>query len=227
MEQDTKPGPKTPEGKAISSQNARRHGLTARRSVIDTEELEALEALTAEYMAEWQPVGPTERDLVHELASCVYRSRRISHMESAFVNLEIDLTAESVEKIDGWDAPLASTLAYHHGAKHIDFLGRHEARLHRMARDIRIQLQQLQDRRRKLAQAAAAPKPQPAPKKCKNELPEALSINDAILAGLVPSLGPNSEWARAAQKIAKRSTLTREEFLTEAADPKDPDDAAA
>ena len=57
-------GPKTEEGKAISAQNARTHGLSAHSVIIDGESEEAWLNPKCEYHAECQPVGPTERDVV-------------------------------------------------------------------------------------------------------------------------------------------------------------------
>ena len=50
-------GPKTTEGKAISSQNARTHGFTASTVVITTENRELYEFKRKQFHAELQPVG--------------------------------------------------------------------------------------------------------------------------------------------------------------------------
>ena len=48
-------GPKTPEGKAISSMNALRHGLTAQAILLTNENSEAFQTLAAAYYEKFQP----------------------------------------------------------------------------------------------------------------------------------------------------------------------------
>ena len=75
-------GPITPEGKARSSRNAIRHGLTAETviaSLEDTEDYQAFEAaVTADYDAE----TAVERELVLRLASVLWRLRRATGIET-------------------------------------------------------------------------------------------------------------------------------------------------
>ena len=191
--QDTqsKGGPTTPEGKAISAKNSTKHGLYARHSALNTEDQAEYQAFLAEYMDDWKPVGATERDLVLHLADCVFRAQRYRAMEISSIDYQTGILTDQINKIERADAPLAQTLTYEVKRPHIDFIGRHEARLERMAREARNQLIRLQDRRLKLAaEAAKQAKPAPPPpKKFANEpLPRLLSINDTIRLGLVPGL---------------------------------------
>ena len=57
-------GPKTPEGKAISSMNALRHGLTAKAILLTNENPEAYTKLADAYYEKFQPADDVERDLV-------------------------------------------------------------------------------------------------------------------------------------------------------------------
>ncbi len=78
-------GPKTPEGKAVSSMNALKHGLTARRVVVlnDPDEDPAqFDHLLDELIDEHQPDGVTERFLVERIATCYWRLRRALRYEA-------------------------------------------------------------------------------------------------------------------------------------------------
>jgi len=78
-------GPRTPEGKAVSSMNALKHGLTARRVVVlnDPDEDPAeFDNLLDELIGEHQPDGVTERFLVERIAVCYWRLRRALRYEA-------------------------------------------------------------------------------------------------------------------------------------------------
>ena len=51
-------GPRTDEGKARSSQNARKHGLTAKQLAISPQDQEEFEDVLASYQREINPTGP-------------------------------------------------------------------------------------------------------------------------------------------------------------------------
>src|SRR5260370_22347637 len=76
-------GPKTPEGKAVSSMNALRHGLTASRPLLPGESQESFDELLKEYMEEYEPDGPGERDLVHRMVVSKWREQRAWTVETA------------------------------------------------------------------------------------------------------------------------------------------------
>ncbi len=61
-------GPKTEQGKAISSQNSFKHGLYSTRLVLGGEDPAQLDALKATLFAEHQPANETEALLVQEMA---------------------------------------------------------------------------------------------------------------------------------------------------------------
>ena len=59
--QTKSPGARTPEGKAISSMNALRHGLTGRVVVLPSEDMNVYNAFCKELMADLAPETPLER----------------------------------------------------------------------------------------------------------------------------------------------------------------------
>ena len=74
-------GPRTAEGKARSSRNALKHGLTSEQAVLPEESAEDFEALRQDFMDDLQPVGTTELDLVETMAMASWKLRRVWRME--------------------------------------------------------------------------------------------------------------------------------------------------
>jgi len=77
-------GPKTEEGKAISSQNRLKHGLArhnGRFAVLPTEDASAFDELLAKYLAEHEPTTQTETDLVHATAESLWLRNRAQNLQ--------------------------------------------------------------------------------------------------------------------------------------------------
>jgi hypothetical protein len=79
-------GPRTEPGKQRSSQNALRHGLTARSAVLPSEDSAAFERHHRQFLDEYQPATPTETQLVRELADTSWRLNRIPLLEADVLN---------------------------------------------------------------------------------------------------------------------------------------------
>ena len=75
-------GPRTPEGKARSSQNARKHGLFARDTVLPEENPEEFIQLIADLEQELEAGGAFERRLVRHIADAEWRMRRLVRLET-------------------------------------------------------------------------------------------------------------------------------------------------
>ena len=79
-------GPKTPEGKAISSRNGLKHGFTARRFTAhfepDPVHAEILRALEAEF----QPCTQLEYQLIASIADAHWRTKQIRTREESLFN---------------------------------------------------------------------------------------------------------------------------------------------
>src|SRR5437764_13824765 len=69
-------GPVTPEGKACSSKNSIRHGLTAKAVMLNSESHEEFQALLDSYIDQFQPATDVERDLVQTMAITPWRLNR-------------------------------------------------------------------------------------------------------------------------------------------------------
>jgi len=89
-------GPVTPEGKARSSANSRRHGLTA-SVLLDGESGEHFNLLLADFTDQFQPQTGVETDLVEVMAIARWRLRRLLAIETHLFDLE---TIRRQEQID-------------------------------------------------------------------------------------------------------------------------------
>jgi len=92
-------GPSTEAGKAISSQNALRHGLTVSTILIDGEIPERFEALLGSLVAEYEPETETERQLVENMAISKWRQLRIWGLENIAHCEEIQRLAQVSEEM--------------------------------------------------------------------------------------------------------------------------------
>jgi hypothetical protein len=95
-------GPRTDEGKARSSQNARKHGLTAQQLMIKPEEREVFEEILAEYQNEINPQGPIQQTLFDELVAAAWNLRRVRILQSQIDLLDpkFDLLARHHSRIE-------------------------------------------------------------------------------------------------------------------------------
>jgi len=109
-------GPRTPEGKASSSQNARTHGLTAKDLIIGPEDREEFEELLAGLQADVAPQGALQQTLFDELVASAWNLRRIRRMET-------DLCASAATYLDLLNDDQLQTK--------LDRLSRHKSRIER------------------------------------------------------------------------------------------------
>jgi len=78
-------GPKTPAGKAAAARNSLRHGLLAHDLILPGEDPNGeFDVLCAGLESEWQPVTPTGRFLVRELANLEWRLQRHHRAEQGY-----------------------------------------------------------------------------------------------------------------------------------------------
>ena len=140
-------GPATPEGKAISSQNAIRHGLLSNTVTIPGESLARFEEMLAAMILERCPDGDRELTLVENLAVCKWRQRRTWSLESSGIGEEMR-NQESSPDIAEKDAPVRASLAVRHLADNtrlLDLMNRYDARFSREYHRIEKILQEIQN----------------------------------------------------------------------------------
>ena len=83
-------GPKTAQGREISSRNSTKHGLSSRNLlVLECENADDFEALHDSQMEIHQPATPAEKDLVDQMIAARWRILRLQSIESGLLNTEM------------------------------------------------------------------------------------------------------------------------------------------
>src|SRR5580704_18580424 len=93
-------GPRTPEGKAIASHNALRHGLTGRVVVLPTEDMNIYRAFCKELMADLAPETPLERQYAQTFCDTQWRLNRARSYEDSMLALGHFEHADSLDVDD-------------------------------------------------------------------------------------------------------------------------------
>jgi hypothetical protein len=83
-------GPKTPTGKAITAQNATKHGLTAQNAVIKGEDPADFDLHRDEMLEYYNPQGPVETALTHRIITLSWQIKRSPNLHTAVINYQID-----------------------------------------------------------------------------------------------------------------------------------------
>jgi hypothetical protein len=97
-------GPKTPEGKARSSKNALKHGLTADSVVLEGEDKEAFEQLHAMLKNYYEVQSIVAQELCKQAAQYMWRMRRAAGFEAALMAWVHE--RQKAEETNSWmDAP--------------------------------------------------------------------------------------------------------------------------
>lgn len=156
----------TPEGKAKSSLNAVKTGLTGRPVLLASEDAEAYEAHLLQYVDRFAPVGERETELVQFLADTEWRLNRIQNLEAGLFALGRLRCADLFEDEKNEQVRRAMIDAHIlvEDAKHFKNLHLQENRLLRRYAQHAKELKELQAQRKKeqegqeQAQKAAAPK---------------------------------------------------------------------
>ena len=92
-------GPRSPEGREISSRNSQQHGVLSRRVTTDVEGNEIYERMLNGFMGEYGPRSETEILLVERLANLFWRERRLIQTERSQLSLQqSDIYAASMAK---------------------------------------------------------------------------------------------------------------------------------
>jgi len=79
-------GPRTPEGKAISSRNSLKLGLYAQTPILPGENPEELAQLTLDWETQFRPVGPYETALLHAVVRAYWFVQRYHRIEAEVIN---------------------------------------------------------------------------------------------------------------------------------------------
>lgn len=213
-------GPKTEEGKAASSLNALKHGLCAERLIIDEEDPAAFEALRADYLERYRPVGLAETRLVERIAQVAWRRERGALAEAAAWRGNsrggwiLDPKSLGKQRWDEDDDPAVAARAVpvmNGVMKELLRITMYEGRLTRELVRLKAELEGLRQERRRQAEAeayrqfaaerqaeeaaalAAAPPRQPT-------AAEIVAADPELTAALKDSMRGLAEWSRRERK---------------------------
>jgi hypothetical protein len=127
-------GPVTAEGKAASSKNAMKHGLSSEKApLLDGESSEEFNELLAAYMEKFQPRDSVESDLATEMAVARWRLRRAWSLETAAIDKEIpDQTKRAKRLYKRADTEIVHAMAFSAAATDLKNIDRYETRLRRI-----------------------------------------------------------------------------------------------
>ena len=146
-------GPRTAAGKAVSSMNAVKTGLTGRTVLLPSDDAEAYRNLLAAYENEFKPVGLRECELVQSLADIQWRLQRIPGLEMAIYARGRDEFAEQFEDLDPAARSARLDLeTFIHYQKPLRNLQLQEGRLQRQREKDMAELRELQQERREAEQ---------------------------------------------------------------------------
>src|SRR3954449_3943860 len=151
-------GPTTIEGKAKSSLNAVKAGLTGRTVLLPSEDAALYQAHVERFQQELQPVGEREAQLVQSLADTQWRLDRIPGLEFGLFALGRKRYADQFEEEE--DPQVRAALLDAHilmtEAKHFKNLHLQESRLRRQYRQDAQELRELQRERKEAEEQSAA-----------------------------------------------------------------------
>jgi hypothetical protein len=143
------PTGRTPEGKARSSMNALRHGLTARTVVLPTEDMDAYRAFSKEIADSLAAQTPVERQFAQTVADNQWRINRIRSIEDGMLGMG------HFEAAGDFDCPttlihsaMTAARAFRDRSQAFVNLSIYEQRLHRSMKEALRQLRELQTERR-------------------------------------------------------------------------------
>ena len=88
-------GPSSVEGKAISSRNSLKLGITAESMIIPGEDPAHLEQLQREYQQHYTPVGPVEAELLQDVIRAQWMLRRYYRIETEVIALRVAANQDS------------------------------------------------------------------------------------------------------------------------------------
>ncbi len=91
--------------------NAMKHGILSRYTVLSHENHADYESLVNSLMDEHHPAGATEQHLIEELASVIWRKRRVLQAEGATINKGLKESARSAKTIIPAAAPFEMGLS--------------------------------------------------------------------------------------------------------------------
>jgi len=100
-----------PQGYEVVRYNAMKHGILSRYTVLSHESHADYESLVNSLMDEHLPAGATEQHLIEELASVIWRKRRVLQAEGATINKGLKESSRNAKTIIPAAAPFEMGLS--------------------------------------------------------------------------------------------------------------------
>jgi hypothetical protein len=138
-------GPKTPEGKRRSSRNSTRHGLTAKLILMEDEYYKDFQELINDYIDDFRPASKIALDLIHELAACQFRLRRLWAIEATNLGITMNdsrtyIDGRYKEEVSGHLRAAHAFARMANNSNTLELLNRYEARFTRRMHQILTEL---------------------------------------------------------------------------------------
>src|SRR6266540_1598642 len=173
-------GPKTAEGRAKSSRNATKHGLSSRNPlVLECENEDDFQAVHEQQMEIHQPATPAEKDLVDQMVAARWRILRLQSIETDVLDTEMRRRQEN-QRERGRDDIIRLSNAYTtvaDNSRAMALASRCESRFTRIYQSSYKILRELQAARAKQSTQPVAPEPtqpEPPPPEIRNPASEIL-----------------------------------------------------
>jgi hypothetical protein len=149
-------GATTEAGKAKSSMNALKHGLTGKTVLLPTDDADEYNYILNAYVNSYQPATAEELNLIQAIVDSTWRLKRCRILETGIlVKGEMEFASKYEDQSPGRRTQLIHTEAYLKYEKSIRNLQIQEARLHRRLEKDQAELLRLQSVRKREEQLAA------------------------------------------------------------------------
>jgi len=187
-------GPVTSSGRAASSRNALKHGLTGKAVLLPNEDAAQYQRELDEYIETYRPANDEELRLVQSLNDCVWRIDRIQRLEiGVLLKGDLECAGKYEDRSPKERSLLIQAEAYIKYEKQLRNLHIQESRIRRVMEKDRAELLRLQAiRKREEAKPAAAQPPQS----------RAASANGFVFS--TPQNPPNPGASEAANLVQER-----------------------
>jgi hypothetical protein len=143
-------GPRTPQGKSISSRNAIRHGLTSVAPILPSEDPAEFERFQSNLVTQYDPQDCEDTAIVAAYVDTLWRLRRVPVHEAKLIGIELlrmNLAAKQdrdlQDLLSALDPESLETLAIERLSKSLLNLHRQEARLNRKLKDLKPDLDRI------------------------------------------------------------------------------------
>jgi hypothetical protein len=148
-------GPRTEAGKKISSLNALRHGLTSRVVVLPSEDLDAYQKFSTDYLASLAPETFPETQCAQTIIDTQWRLNRVRSIEEGMLALGHQTPAGDLD----WGHPqihaaMTASAVFLENSQAFVNLSMHEQRLYRILTAATKSLEEMKTKRKAARQAA-------------------------------------------------------------------------